>query len=154
MPARREHLTPLVKGGHVPMVVDVIGLLDAQSTLSGSWIKFWCSVHYPPFNLEVDSFIFQLPNKFWQCGPLSVFWVVHACPMSRISAFESLRSRSYVVLNSSILCDHFSLIDHILFSTVTIQWTLVLCAISGGLCFRIQDRSVLSTNPLLPLLPL
>ena len=61
--ARREHLTPLVKGGHVPMIVDVIGLLDAQSTLSGSGIEFWCSVHYSPFNLEVDSFIFQLPDK-------------------------------------------------------------------------------------------
>ena len=117
VPARREHFTPLVKGGHVPMIVDVIGLLDTQSTLSGSGIKFWCSVHYPPFNLEVDSFIFQLPDKLWQCGTLPIFWVVHTCPMSRISAFECLRSRSYEELNYSILSDHLSLIDHILFSS-------------------------------------
>ena len=152
VPAGREHLTPLVKGGHVPMIVDVIGLLDTQSTLSGSGIEFWCSVHYPPFNLEVDSFIFQLPDKLWKCGTLPIFWVVHTCPMSRISAFECLRSRSYVKLNSSILSDHLSLVDHILFSTVTIQWTLVLSAdtrLHLFLCFRIKDSSVVSTNPLL-----
>ena len=55
--ARREHLTPLVKGSHVPMVVDVVGLFDAQSTLSGSGIVLGCSVHYPPFDLEVNPFI-------------------------------------------------------------------------------------------------
>ena len=63
MPACREHLTPLVKGGHVPMVVDVIGFFDTQGTLSGSGIVLWCPVHYPPFDLEVDPFILQLPNK-------------------------------------------------------------------------------------------
>ena len=60
MSARREHLTPLVKGSHVPMVVDVVGLFDAQSTLSGSGIVLWCSVHYPPFDLEVNT---ALENK-------------------------------------------------------------------------------------------
>ena len=85
MSARRKYFRPFVKGCHVPMVVYVVGLLDTQSTLSGSWIVFGCSVHYPPFDLEVDSFILQLPNKLsgrqvdsrtarerkWGCAPSS-----------------------------------------------------------------------------------
>ena len=153
MPARREHLSPLVKGSHVPMVVYIIGLFYAQSTLSGSGIVFWCSVYYPPFDLVVDSFILQLPNKFWQFGTLfSVFGIVHRRPMSRIPAFESLRSGSNVELNSSILSDHLCLVNHILFATVSIQGTLILCANTGlhlFLCFRIKDSSIVSTNPLL-----
>ena len=77
----------------MPMVVDIIGFLDTQSTLSGPWIVLGCSVYYPPFDLEVDPFILQLPNKLGQCGTLiSIIWIVHVCPMSPISAFESLRS--------------------------------------------------------------
>ena len=153
MPARREHLIPLVKGSHVPMVVYVIGLFYAQSTLSGSWIVLWCSVNNPPFDLVVDSFILQLPDKFGQFGTLfSVIWIVHGCPMSSISAFECLGSWSYVELYSSILSDHLSLVYHILFSTVSIQGTDILCANAGLHLFlyvRIKDSSVVSTNPLL-----
>ena len=88
------------------VVVYVVGLLDTQSTLSGSRIVFGCSVHYPPFDLKVDTFIFQLPNKLRQFGTLfSIIWIVHACPVSSILALKGLRSGSYVVstLPSSVI---------------------------------------------------
>ena len=134
------------------MIVDIVGLFYAQSTFSGSGIKFGCSVYYRPFDLVVGSFIFQLPTKFWQIWTLfSVFWIVHVCSMSRKSAFECLRSGSYInsILPSSVITSAW----YITFSCHSLHpETLILCANTGlhlFLCFRIKDSSIVPSNPLL-----